>query len=113
MDKVDDETSPQKATTISFADDTKQEVSVSVQVEEDDPECMDDWEQRTSEPYTSMKVDVGYLKRKSTVTANLCKATAIGITVFSIASVWVLMALPTLCHFQVICHAQSQVSRIS
>lgn len=113
MDKVDDQ-SPIQKTKISFSEElSKLEKGDDIsqqQQEEADPESMADWEQRT--PYTTMQVDTSYLNKSGSASSKLNRPVFVALMVISIALVWVLMSLPSLCHFEVICsrHASPQVS---
>ena len=115
MDKVDDETRQTQTQTvkISFADDASNlengvvrfDQNASKTQEEVDPDSMADWEQRTpaAAPYTTMQVDTSYLKKKPAAMKKLNKVIGTTVMVLAVAVVWILMSLPTLCHFQVIC----------
>lgn len=110
MDKVDDQI-PEQKTKISFADEaSRPEKEDGTPQEEVDPESMADWEQRT--PYTTMQVDASYLNKSGSKSSKLSKLVSVALMLISIAIVWVLMMLPSLCHFEVICsrHASTQVS---
>ena len=73
-----------------------------------------DWEQRTPAPYTTMQIDTSYLKKNPTALKKLNKIVGTTIMVLAVAVVWILMSLPSLCHFQVICSntPSQQVSKL-
>ena len=119
MDKIDDETQTQTQTAkISFADEAGTELENGVNQDtsrtQEDPNSMADWEQRTPAPYTTMQIDTSYLKKNPTALKKLNKIVGTTIMVLAVAVVWILMSLPSLCHFQVICSntPSQQVSKL-
>ena len=114
MDKVDDQNQTRE-TRISFGDDVEKgregelETQLPQQQQQEPPpeymEDLEDWQQRTPEPYTTMQVDTSYLKKKTSPTCKRVeKVFSVTVMLVFVCVVWALMSLPTLCHFAVICN---------